>query len=86
MQPGYYYVGLRYKGEGRLVWNITTDEAVMVQNQQPATEKYCDYPMGMLEFLKPGKHTIRVTLVEGNPETSSLESLNLIPVNAPGKL
>lgn len=86
MESGYYYLGLRYRGEGRLVWNITTDEGVVVQNQQPATEKYCDYPMGILEFQKPGKHTIRVSLVEGNPETSSLESVNLVPVNAPGKL
>jgi alpha-L-fucosidase len=77
--PGYYYLGLNYKGEGRLVWLTTTDEGILVQNQQPATEKYDQYNMGILEFKTPGKHTISVSLVEGNPETSSLQSLVIKP-------
>jgi alpha-L-fucosidase len=82
LQPGYYYVDLRYKGKGRLVWNVSTSEGIMVQNQQAATEKYCDYPMGTLEFKNPGKQTIKVSLVEGDPETSSLESVYIYPVNS----
>jgi alpha-L-fucosidase len=78
-KPGYYYLDLRYKGEGRLVWKTVTDEGIMVQNQQPATDKYVDYPMGILEFKTAGKHTITVNLVEGNPATSSLESLKIFP-------
>lgn len=78
-QPGYYYVDLIYKGKGKLVWNISTDEGFVVQNQQAATEKYRDYPMGILEFKKPGKHTVLVSLVEGDPETSSLESVHIYP-------
>ena len=41
LQPGYYYLDLYYKGKGKLVWNISTDETdegVVVQNQQAATE------------------------------------------------
>jgi alpha-L-fucosidase len=72
---------LKYKGKGKLVWNISTDEGVVVQNQQAATEKYCDYPMGILEFKKAGKHTIKVSLVEGDPETSSLESVYIYPID-----
>jgi alpha-L-fucosidase len=79
-QPGYYYIDLTYKGKGKLVWNISTDEGVVVQNQQAATEKYRDYPMGILEFKKSGKHTINVSLVEGDPETSSLESIKISPI------
>jgi len=81
LQPGYYYLDLYYKGKGKLVWNISTDEGVVVQNQQAATEKYRDYPMGILEFKKAGKHTIKVLLVEGDPETSSLESVLISPIN-----
>ncbi|MDO7172443.1 alpha-L-fucosidase [Mariniflexile sp. AS56] len=80
LEPGYYYLDLNYKGEGRLVWKTTTDEGVMVQNQQAATEKYQEYPMGILEFKTAGKHTISVSLVEGNPETSSLKSVTIKPI------
>jgi len=79
-EPGYYYLDLRYKGEGRLVWRTVTNEDIVLQNQQAATEKYQDYPMGIIEFKKSGKHTISVSLVEGDMETSSLESVKIYPV------
>jgi alpha-L-fucosidase len=78
-EPGYYYIELVYKGNGRLVWNISSDEGTMVQNQQAATEKFQNYPMGILEFKKPGKHTVNVSLVEGNKEDASLSELRLYP-------
>ena len=78
-EPGYYYLDLRYRGDGRLVWKTITDEGVMVQNQQAATEKYQNYAMGILEFKKAGKHNITVSLVEGNRESSSLESMIIYP-------
>lgn len=80
-KPGYYYLGLNYKGEDRLVWKTVTDEGVMIQNQQAATEKYQSYPMGIIEFKTAGKHTISVSLVEGNPETSSLKSISIKPIH-----
>jgi len=80
-EPGYYYLDLNYKGEGRLVWKTTTDEGIMVQNQQAATEKYHQYNMGIIEFKTAGRHTISVSLVEGNPETSSLKSVIVRPSN-----
>ncbi len=79
-EPGYYYLNLRYKGAGKLVWKTITDEGILVQNQQAATEKYVDYPMGIIEFKTAGKHSISVNLMEGNPETSSLESLKISPI------
>jgi alpha-L-fucosidase len=80
LEPGYYYLDLNYKGEGRLVWKTVTDEGIVVQNQQAATEKYQSYSMGILEFKKPGKHTISVSLVEGDPEISSLKSIIIKPI------
>lgn len=79
-ETGYYYLDLKYKGEGRLVWRTATDEGVMVQNQQAATGKYQQYVMGILEFKTAGKHTISVSLVEGNTETSSLKSVVVKPI------
>ena len=79
-KPGYYYLDLIYKGEERLVWKTITDEEVMVQNQQAATEKYQQYSMGILEFKTVGKHTISVSLADGNPENSSLKSVVIKPI------
>jgi len=79
-KPGYYYLDLKYAGKERLVWKTETDEGIIVQNQQAATEKYVFYKMGILEFKTAGMHTISVSLVEGDPETSSLESVRITPI------
>jgi len=78
--PGLYYVLLNYKGNGRLVWNVSTSENEMIQNQQAATEKYATYPIGIIEFKKSGKKTISVSLVDGNKYNSSLNSITLKPI------
>jgi alpha-L-fucosidase len=80
LTPGYYHLDLNYKGEDRLVWNAETDEGVIVQNQQAATKKYEPYPMGIIEFKTAGKHSISVSLVEGNPKTSSLKAIVIKPI------
>tara|TARA_R110001606_G_scaffold143046_1_gene282322 strand:- start:1096 stop:2880 length:1785 start_codon:yes stop_codon:yes gene_type:complete len=79
-KPGYYYIDLEYKGEGRLVWKTTTDEGIKVQNQQAATNKYAFRNMGILEFKTAGNHTIKTSLVEGDAKTSSLKSIKLSPI------
>jgi alpha-L-fucosidase len=78
--PGYYYLDLRYKGQGKLVWHMATDEGMPVQNQQGSTGKYQTYPMGIIEFKMAGKHTIEVSLVEGDRLTASLESMLIRPI------
>jgi alpha-L-fucosidase len=80
-EAGIYYIDLSYKGKGKLVWKTETDEGVVVQNQQAATEKYVYYPMGILEFKTAGIHKISVSLVEGDPKTSSLKSILIKPIN-----
>jgi alpha-L-fucosidase len=78
-EAGDYRVELAYKGEGRLVWRIETDEGVTVQNQQNATAVYEAYPFGLLTFKTPGKHTLTVSLVEGDREKASLHALHARP-------
>lgn len=80
-KSGYYYLDLRYRGKGKLVWRTVTDEGIVVQNQQAATEKYQNYSMGIVEFKKSGIHTIMVTLIEGDRQSSSLESAWIRPVD-----
>jgi len=79
-KPGYYYLDLEYKGEGRLVWKTTTDEGIKVQNQQAATDKYAYRNMGILEFKTAGNHIIKIGLVEGDAKTSSLKSIKVSPI------
>jgi alpha-L-fucosidase len=62
------------------VWKTVTDEGVKVQNQQAATEKYIAYNMGIIEFKTAGKHTITVSLEEGDKISSSLESVIIRPI------
>lgn len=77
LEPGEYKVALRYKGKGRPVWKITLDQGPMIQNQQAATDKYQEYPMGVLKIDKAGEHKIEVALVDGDREAASLESIKL---------
>jgi alpha-L-fucosidase len=80
-EAGDYRLELTYKGEGRLAWRIETDEGVKLQNQQNSSPVYHAYPMGLLTFHKPGKHTIAVSLVDGDRENASLEAVRLSPAD-----
>jgi alpha-L-fucosidase len=79
--PGYYCLDVTYKGKDKLVWRTETDEGVVVQNQQAATDKYNSYRMGIIEFKTQGKHILSVSLVNGDTQTSSLESIKISPIN-----
>ena len=81
LKPGYYRIALSYRGEDRLVWKVETDEGELIQNQQGATSKYAAYPMGVFKFHTAGQHTISVSLVDGNRDTSSLSNVTLRPLD-----
>jgi len=78
-EAGDYRLELIYKGEGRPVFRIETDEGVALQNQQAAASLYHAQPFGLLTFKQPGKHTIAVSLVDGSRDKTSLESIRLSP-------
>ena len=80
LEPGYYYLDLSYRGKDRVVWKTVTDEDILIQNQQAATEKYVYYNMGIIEFKTSGDHTITVSLVDGDRKISSLKALKLTPI------
>lgn len=79
-EPGDYRLDLVYKGEGRLVWSIVTDEGAKLQNQQNSSPVYHAYPFGLLSFRTAGKHTVAVSLVAGPRDKASLEAIRLSPV------
>jgi alpha-L-fucosidase len=75
LEPGAYHVELRYKGEGRLTWRVETDEGDLLQNNQNSSHVYHNYVMGQLNFESPGKRTISVSLVDGDPAKASLKAV-----------
>jgi alpha-L-fucosidase len=79
-EAGDYRVDLVYRGEGRLGWSVETDDGGFVQNQQAATAVYHRYPLGLLTFAKPGRHTLTAKLVGGKRMSASLQTLILSPV------
>jgi len=79
-EAGDYRLELTYKGQGRCVWAIETDEGEKLQNQQAAASVYHTYPIGLLTFRTPGKHTITVSLLDGERDEASLESVRISPV------
>jgi alpha-L-fucosidase len=80
LTPGAYYADLTYKGQGRLAWRIEIREGAKLQNQQNSSSVYHTYPFGLLTFDKPGKHTITVSLVDGDRDKTSLSALHFRPV------
>jgi alpha-L-fucosidase len=78
-EAGDYRLELEYKGEGRLVWRIETDEGIKLQNQQTSSPVYHAYPFGVLTLKRPGKHTVAVALVDGRRDKASLQSIRLSP-------
>ncbi len=76
---GDYQLELTYKGEGRLVCRIETDEGVKLQNQQTSSPVYHGYPFGLVTFRQPGKHTITVSLADGAPDKASLKAIRFNP-------
>ncbi len=81
LQPGFYQVTARYRGEtnpkSRVTWRIVTDEGKSIQNQQSVTGQYQSMPMGVFEVITPGERVIEVSLVNGDSEAFSLESIGM---------
>ena len=76
-EPGYYMVKLKYSGTERSVWRVTLDGDAFIQNQQNASHVYHAYEIGWLKINEAGKHSISISLIEGDFEHTSLESMEI---------
>lgn len=76
-EPGYYMIEMKYSGTERTVWRVTLDENTFIQNQQNASHVYHTYDMGWLNIEEAGKHQISVSLIDGDFEKTSLESIKI---------
>ena len=80
LTPGKYQVDLTYAGEERLVWGVEVEGGEMIQNQQNSSHNYQSFPIGWLEFSKPGRYKINVSCLEGNTTTATLKSISFLRV------
>jgi alpha-L-fucosidase len=80
IQAGDYQVDLTYAGENPLVWSVAVEGGETIQNQQSASDIYKSFPIGWLNFPKPGKYKVSVGCLDGNLETASLKSISFTAV------
>jgi alpha-L-fucosidase len=78
--PGRYLVELTCTGNGPRIWNVKSDEGKMIQNRQNASAIYHTQPIGWITFDKAGKHTLSVSIPEGERVNTSLASIKITPV------
>ena len=81
LQPGEYNVELTYAGEGRVVWGVEIEGGEQIQNQQNSSHNYQKFPIGWVNFPKPGTYRVSVSFLEGNAEMASLKSIHFECLN-----
>lgn len=67
-------------GEGRLVWPVKVEGGETIQNQQNSSHNYQGFPIGWLNFPKPGRYKVSVSCIEGNLKSASLKAIDFVPV------
>ncbi len=80
MEPGTYLVELTWSGNGRMVWSVESDEGTLIKNQQNSSSIYSTFPIGWMNFSQPGKHTLSVSMLEGDFEKANLTGIKISPV------
>lgn len=78
--PGTYHVDLTFAGEGRLVWQVAIEGGEVIRNQQSASSIYHTKPIGWLDFPEAGRHTVKVSCLEGDLKTASLSGIRFTRV------
>ena len=74
---GTYMVGLNYRGEGRLVWQVSIEGGETIENQQNSSHNYQEFPMGWMDFPKAGRYKVSVSCTDGNVKSAGLKSITL---------
>jgi alpha-L-fucosidase len=79
LAAGYYNVDLTYNGKDRIVWGVDVEGGQHIQNQQNSSHNYQKFPIGWINFPKPGRYTVSVSCVEGDLSEASLKAIHLTP-------
>ena len=77
LKPGYCNVDLTYSGTDRIVWGVDVEGGQHIQNQQNSSHNYQTFPIGWINFPKPGRYTVSVSCLEGDLAEASLKAIHL---------
>lgn len=80
LRAGDYNVDLTYAGEGRLVWSVQVEGGQAIQNQQNSSHNYQSFPIGWINFPKPGRYKVSVSCIEGDLKSASLKGISFTSV------
>ena len=72
---GTYHVDLTYAGTGRVVWGVSVEGGQAIRNQQNSSHNYQSFPIGWIDFPRPGRYQVSVSCLEGDLEAASLKSI-----------
>lgn len=81
IEGGDYNISLTYSGVGRLVWGVDVAGGEHIQNQQNSSHNYQEFPIGWINFPRPGKYTVSVSCLEGDLDAASLKSIHFTRVD-----
>jgi len=76
LKAGDYNVDLTYAGNGRTVWGVDVEGGEHIQNQQNSSHNYQAFPIGWINFPKPGHYTVSVSCLEGDLKEASLKAIH----------
>jgi alpha-L-fucosidase len=77
LKAGDYQVELTYVGKERIVWGVDIEGGEHIQNQQNASHNYQAFPIGWINFPKPGRYTVSVSCLDGDLKEASLKAIHL---------
>ena len=81
-EPGYYNVGLEYKGEGRIEWVMELDGGVEeVRMNQGASTAFAWHSLGWIKVSEPGIHTFSIRANDGDYQNARLSGMSLTQIN-----
>lgn len=76
IEAGEYNVSLTYAGEGRLVWSVEVEGGERIENQQNSSHNYQEFPIGWIDFPKPGRYQISASCIDGEVAKASLKAIS----------
>ena len=80
LEPGDYKIDLSYTGKGRLVWQVKVEGGEAIQNQQNSSNVFQSYPIGWLNFPKPGRYKVSAACIGGDVQSAALKSIKVTPL------
>ena len=58
------------------MWAVEIEGGERIQNQQNSSHNYQEFPIGWINFPKPGRYKVSAACIEGDMENASLKAIH----------